>query len=76
MKAKLKPCPACRQSIAKGARSCPHCGKSFTNAAGLLLAILVAVLIGGLLFAKHFLDAREASKELDAIEQELRSGPR
>jgi hypothetical protein len=76
MATKLKPCPACASQIAKGARACPHCGKAFTNVAGLVLAVLVALLIGGLLFAKLLLSAHESGNELDAIEHKIRSGNR
>lgn len=45
MNPNLKPCPTCGQTIAKGARTCPHCGKTTTTAGGILFAIIVGILL-------------------------------
>ncbi len=72
MNKKLKPCPACGAQIAKGARACPSCGKSFTNMAGIALAVIIGLLVGWFMMARTCSTAAEADRELDQIEQELR----
>ncbi len=42
---KLKRCTACEKMIARGARSCPHCGKTYTTAGGILLAIVIGLIL-------------------------------
>lgn len=43
----LKSCDACGHDMAKGARTCPHCGKSYTTWSGVLLAVLIGLLLAG-----------------------------
>lgn len=43
----MKRCPVCTKEIAKGARTCPHCGKTFTTFGGVFIAILLGLLLGG-----------------------------
>jgi predicted amidophosphoribosyltransferase len=50
---KLKPCPDCGKEVSVNAVSCPHCGRKLKQeqtATGLLAAIIIALIIGGLLF--------------------------
>jgi RNA polymerase subunit RPABC4/transcription elongation factor Spt4 len=43
----LKSCEACGHDIAKGARMCPHCGKTYTTWSGVVLAALIGLLLAG-----------------------------
>jgi predicted amidophosphoribosyltransferase len=45
----LKRCKACEQMIARGARTCPHCGKTYTTAGGILIAIVIGLIIAAVL---------------------------
>jgi uncharacterized protein (DUF983 family) len=60
--------------IAKSARTCPQCGKSFTNAAGLVLAVLVALAVGWLLMARYCAMTVQADRELDEVNEKLMEG--
>lgn len=50
-------CPACGREVSAKAASCPHCGDPLRqeeqkqSATGVLAAILIALIIGGLLYA-------------------------
>lgn len=50
-------CPACKRDVSSKAISCPHCGdplrepEQTQTATGLLAAILIALLVGGILYA-------------------------
>lgn len=48
----LVPCGTCHKPMAKGARTCPHCGKTYTNASGILIAIIVGLIVGGWMLVK------------------------
>lgn len=43
----LVPCGTCHKPMAKGARTCPHCGKTYTNAGGIFFAIIIGLIVGG-----------------------------
>ena len=43
----LKTCTACGKDMARSARTCPHCGKTYTTAGGVFLAIIIALILGG-----------------------------
>lgn len=43
----MKLCPQCQKEIAEGARTCPGCGKTFTTAGGVFIAIIIALILGG-----------------------------
>ena len=47
----LRPCPACSHPIARGARRCPQCGKTFTTALSWIGAVLIGLLIAVVLCA-------------------------
>ena len=50
---KLEPCPDCGTQVSTSALACPKCGrklKSEQTAIGLLAAIIIALIIGGVLF--------------------------
>lgn len=46
----LKPCKACGKEIANGARTCPHCGKTYTNLAGVVFAVIIGLILAGFIF--------------------------
>jgi predicted amidophosphoribosyltransferase len=46
-RAGMRFCPTCKAEIANGARTCPHCGKTFTTSGGIFFAILLGLLLGG-----------------------------
>ncbi len=51
---KLIKCKACEKEISPNAASCPHCGeklKTEQTATGLLAAIIIALLIGWMLYS-------------------------
>jgi hypothetical protein len=73
MKAKLIPCKSCGQSIAKSATTCPQCGKKFSSVAGILLACLIGLAIGGLLIARTCSQASDADERMDEIQRELKA---
>ena len=43
----MKFCPVCEKEIARGARTCPQCGKTFTTFGGMFIAIILGLLLGG-----------------------------
>lgn len=47
---RLKSCPACHRQIAKDTRTCPHCGKTFTTAGGVFVALLIGLILGGFFY--------------------------
>jgi uncharacterized paraquat-inducible protein A len=50
---KLQPCPDCGNRVSRSATSCPHCGhklKTEQTATGILAAIIIALIIGGILY--------------------------
>lgn len=49
----LKRCPTCKKEVAHGARTCPHCGKTFTTAGGVFIAVIVALILGAIIFGAH-----------------------
>jgi len=49
----LKDCEVCGKQMAKGARTCPHCGKTYTTSGGIFLAILIGLAIGGCFMARR-----------------------
>lgn len=62
---KLKPCSACGKMLASNATSCPHCGKRFTSAAGIVLAVLIGLAAGGVL---TFSTCQHSQQADDAME--------
>lgn len=74
MKNKLKPCPACQREIATGAATCPHCGKRSSTPAGLILALLIGLIIGGVLIARTVTSASRADAEMEEIQKDLLRG--
>ena len=53
LKPKLQPCPDCGHEVSISATSCPHCGRKLKDeqtAIGILAAIIIALIIGGILF--------------------------
>jgi RNA polymerase subunit RPABC4/transcription elongation factor Spt4 len=49
----LKKCDECGKDMADGARTCPHCGKTYTTAGGIFLAVVIALVIGGCVFVQR-----------------------
>ena len=49
----LTKCSACGQPIAKGARTCPHCGKTYTTLGSVIVAVVVALILAGLFFGRR-----------------------
>lgn len=45
--ANLKACRACGKPMAKSARSCPHCGKTYTTVGGIFVAIIIGLILAG-----------------------------
>lgn len=43
----LKTCAACGKEMAAGARTCPHCGKTYTTIGGIFIAIIIGLIIAG-----------------------------
>lgn len=46
----LKPCSACGKEMAKSARTCPHCGKTYTTLGGVFIAVIIGLLLAGGVF--------------------------
>lgn len=46
----LKACDACGKDMAKGARTCPHCGKSYTSVGGVFIAVILGLILAGFFF--------------------------
>lgn len=53
MRPGIMKCEACGKEMAKSARTCPHCGKSYTTFGGVFWAILLGLLLGGFFFVKN-----------------------
>ena len=66
-KSNLKSCKACGKEIAKGCRACPHCGKTYSNAAGLILALIVGLVVGWLMIARTCSQAAEADRQIEEM---------
>lgn len=49
----LKKCTDCGKEMSDGARKCPHCGKTYTTAGGIFIAVLIALIIGGCVFSQR-----------------------
>jgi RNA polymerase subunit RPABC4/transcription elongation factor Spt4 len=49
----LKKCTECGKEMSAGARTCPHCGKSYTTVGGIFIAVLIALVIGGCVFSQR-----------------------
>ena len=49
---KLVECSACGGQMAKGARACPHCGKTYTTAGGVFVAVVVGLVLAGWFFRR------------------------
>jgi hypothetical protein len=73
MKTKLTPCKSCGQSIAKNATKCPHCGKHFTSWAGIIFAVLVALVAAWLLVGRTLMQSGHGDDAADKVE-EMRRG--
>lgn len=43
-----KNCPSCQKWVSENARTCPHCGHTFTTASGVFVAIIVAIVLAAL----------------------------
>lgn len=72
MKTKLIPCKVCGKSIAKGATTCPHCGKSSTSLARIgLLALLVLLILWFMGGGSIVLDILTKNRQINAAEQRL-----
>lgn len=48
----LMRCTACGKDMARSARICPHCGKTYTTGSGIFFAILLALFLGGAIYIK------------------------
>jgi anaerobic ribonucleoside-triphosphate reductase len=44
---RLRACTACGKDMAKGARTCPHCGKTYTTVCGVAVAVIIGLLLAG-----------------------------
>lgn len=71
MKTKLTPCKSCGQAIAKNATKCPHCGKHFTSWAGIIFAVLVALVAAWFLAGRTLMQANEASESADELRSRM-----
>lgn len=49
----LKKCTECKKEMADGARTCPHCGKTYTTFGGIFIAVIIALIIGGCVFSQR-----------------------
>lgn len=49
----LKKCTECGKEMSDGARKCPHCGKTYTTASGIFIAVIIALVIGGCVFSQR-----------------------
>ena len=49
----LKPCDECGKQMAEDARTCPHCGKTYTTGSGIFIAILIGLILGGFFLASR-----------------------
>lgn len=50
---KLKNCSACGRQMAKGARTCPGCGKTYTTIGSVIIAIIVGLILAGAFFGSR-----------------------
>lgn len=48
----LKKCEECGKEMSDEARTCPHCGKTYTTSGGVFIAIVIALAIGGCIYVK------------------------
>ena len=46
----MKRCDVCSKPMAASARTCPHCGKTYTTAGGIIVAIVIGLIIAGGVF--------------------------
>lgn len=44
---RLQKCPSCGKPMASNARTCPHCGHTQTTFAGIIIAIVIGLILGG-----------------------------
>lgn len=49
----LKSCKACGKEMARSARTCPHCGKTYTTAGGIFIAIIIGLILAGGFFVSR-----------------------
>ena len=49
----MKTCPNCQTQLDDGARTCPKCGKKFTTASSIAIAVIIGLLLGGFFFASR-----------------------
>jgi uncharacterized protein (UPF0212 family) len=68
----MKVCPTCQKRIDSGASTCPGCGKRFTSWQGIVLAILIGLVVGGVFFARSCAESAAASEKMDRILQRAR----
>jgi hypothetical protein len=71
MKSALKTCNACGRRIYKGARTCPQCGKTRTSWNGVVIAILIGIAAGWMMFARGCAKNAETSDRLERMLQSL-----
>ncbi len=48
----LRTCDACGKQIAKSARTCPHCGKTYTTLGGVFIAVIIGLILAGYFFSR------------------------
>ncbi len=58
--------------ISKSARTCPQCGKTFTNAVGLILAVIFGIVVGWLLIARTCSRAADADNQIEDMQEMIR----
>jgi F0F1-type ATP synthase assembly protein I len=71
MKQKLTECSACGKEIAKSARTCPHCGKTFTSSVGLITAVIIGLVVGWLLIARTCSQAAEVERHIEDANRKI-----
>ena len=49
----LTKCKECGKEMSDGARKCPHCGKTYTTAGGIFIAIIIGLILAGAFFANR-----------------------
>lgn len=48
----LKTCGECGKQMADGARTCPHCGKTYTTLSGVIIAVIIGLILAGVFLSR------------------------
>lgn len=54
----MKSCPSCGHQIDDEARTCPKCGRVFSNTGGIAAAVVIGLLLGALVLTLLLMNRR------------------